>query len=1015
VTSTLEWEGGGGACQSTLYNCIAYYNTATNAPNYLESSFQYSCTTPRPEGLGNIETEPGFVDLAGGIFYLLPDSPCIDAGTDLSGYITADLLGNLRPMDGNGDGILAFDMGAFEYPSTGCFMFRQAEYFVVEREIQAIVEVIRSGPGGLGRTVTVDYVVRGGTATAGADYVAVSGTLTFSPGVTNQLILIPLLNDGLREPEETILLKLSNAAGGVVLGGRTTTIRIQDNDPGVAFAAGEVTVLENHPNTTLSVRRGDDIGAAFAVDYAVSGGTATAGADFTAVWGTLEFADGETEKQIVVSLLNDALREEEEAILLTLNNPTRGASLGSPITASIRIEDNDSGVALATNEISVLENQRSITVTVRRGDDFGSPFTVGYATAEVSADPSLWGGYDPPRPVHGVVVEGHYAYLANDWDGLLILDVADPSRPIPVGTYPTSGNASGIKVVGGYAYVANTAEPPTVERVIEISVDGLRGDLLEQLIANDPGRYPNFLRLKTESAFTFNARTDCNYTETTPNHVTIVTGRPVLQPLGWPPTLHHGVSDNSANPAIIHVYNPALGYVPGVFDAVHDYGLSTAIYVSKTKLSIFDRSYNEITGAPDLIGVDNGRDKIDTAYTLTSTPAIVNALVQEVPRHFTFIHMVELDTAGHNSGWGSETWKDALAGLDANLGIIFSLIDQNPAYQGNTAILLTADHGGGTGGHGNSSAPGNYTIPFFVWGPGMPSGSDLYDLFSNRFNPGPYWLDYTAAQQPLRNGDISNVALSLLGLDPIPGSPLVPARTAPRSSQTNDLPAIAVIDVRDPAHPTEVCGFAAGNAAGIDVERSLAYVAQGLEGLQVFDVSDPAHPVLVNSYDMAGYAYSLDVAGPLICVADRTGSLVVLGRSSQASQDFAVASGTLEFAAGETEKPIVIPLVHDQEWEPEELFLLTLSNPTGGVSLGSPTTAAIRIIEASLEILGWPEGGQLRLRLCGPSGWTCEIEQSLDLVQWQKVAEARSTGSPQDVMVPVPPGQTVGFYRAVMR
>jgi hypothetical protein len=243
----------------------------------------------------------------------------------------------------------------------------------------------------------------------------------------------------------------------------------------------------------------------------------------------------------------------------------------------------------------------------------------------------------------------------------------------------------------------------------------------------------------------------------------------------------------------------------------------------------------------------------------------------------------------------------------------------------------------------------------------------------------------------------------------------VPARTAPRSSQTNDLPAIAVIDVRDPAHPTEVCGFAAGNAAGIDVERSLAYVAQGLEGLQVFDVSDPAHPVLVNSYDMAGYAYSLDVAGPLICVADRTGSLVVLGRSSQASQDFAVASGTLEFAAGETEKPIVIPLVHDQEWEPEELFLLTLSNPTGGVSLGSPTTAAIRIIEASLEILGWPEGGQLRLRLCGPSGWTCEIEQSLDLVQWQKVAEARSTGSPQDVMVPVPPGQTVGFYRAVMR
>ena len=85
------------------------------------------------------------------------------------------------------------------------------------------------------------------------------------------------------------------------------------------------------------------------------------------------------------------------------------------------------------------------------------------------------------------------------------------------------------------------------------------------------------------------------------------------------------------------------------------------------------------------------------------------------------------------------------------------------------------------------------------------------------------------------------------------------------------------------------------------------------------------------------------------------------------------------------------------------------------MSLGSPTTATIRIVEAALEILGWPEGGQLTLRLCAPSGWTCEIEQSLDLVQWQTVTEVAGTDAPQDIVVPVPPGQTVGFYRAVMR
>jgi hypothetical protein len=394
---------------------------------------------------------------------------------------------------------------------------------------------------------------------------------------------------------------------------------------------------------------------------------------------------------------------------------------------------------------------------------------------------------------------------------------------------------------------------------------------------------------------------------------------------------------------IIHTFNPAAGYVPGVFDVAHDYGLSTAVYVSKTKLSIFDRSYNEINGAPDLIGADNGRDKIDTAYTLASTPAIVNALMQEVPRHFTFIHMVEPDTVGHGSGWGSPAWNNAVAGLDANLGMIFNLIETNAAYAGNTAILLTADHGGTGYGHGDASAREDYTIPFMVWGAGLPPGSDLYDQFPNRFNPGTDRPDYNAPQQPLRNGDVSNVALSLLGLDAIPESRLVPEGMAPASSETNDLPAVAVIDVRDPAHPTRVGGFATNNAVGIDVEGSLAYVAEGLEGLQVFDVSDPAQPVWVGGYDTPSQAREVDAAGRYVCIADRNRGLLVLGRGAQAGQDFVPVSGTLEFAAGETEKQIVVPLLNDALREGDESFILVLNNPSTGVSLGSLAMATIRI------------------------------------------------------------------------
>jgi hypothetical protein len=111
---------GGGAYGGTLNNCIVYFNTATNDANFSLSQFvavlNYCCTTPLPtNGVGNITNEPAFVNLAAGNYRLRPESPCIDAGTNLSATITNDLDGRPRPLDGNGDGLAAFDMGAYEY------------------------------------------------------------------------------------------------------------------------------------------------------------------------------------------------------------------------------------------------------------------------------------------------------------------------------------------------------------------------------------------------------------------------------------------------------------------------------------------------------------------------------------------------------------------------------------------------------------------------------------------------------------------------------------------------------------------------------------------------------------------------------------------------------------------------------------------------------------------------------------------------------------------------------------
>ena len=61
--------------------------------------------------------------------------------------------------------------------------------------------------------VSVDYATADGTATAGSDYTATSGTLTFAPGETAKTVTVALLDDAIDEGKETFTLKLSNPRG----------------------------------------------------------------------------------------------------------------------------------------------------------------------------------------------------------------------------------------------------------------------------------------------------------------------------------------------------------------------------------------------------------------------------------------------------------------------------------------------------------------------------------------------------------------------------------------------------------------------------------------------------------------------------------------------------------------------------------------------------------------------------------------------------------------------------------
>ena len=239
-------------------------------------------------------------------------------------------------------------------PAIGSVSFSSTFVFVSEAAGMAFFALNRTG--GSAGPLTVGFSVIAGTATAGVDFTATEGTLTFADGEVSKMFSVPIHEDSLSESFETAKVILNTSGPLDSLGSQSTaTLNIEDNDPLPTVSIRDVHVIEGNSGTTtafFSVTLSTASGSVVSVSYATQNGSASSVNDYEQLFGALTFNPGETIKQVVVTVKGDVEIEPDETFFVNLTNATHAIRLRSLGKGTI-LNDDGSTVPL----VLILEEQ----------------------------------------------------------------------------------------------------------------------------------------------------------------------------------------------------------------------------------------------------------------------------------------------------------------------------------------------------------------------------------------------------------------------------------------------------------------------------------------------------------------------------------------------------------------------------------------------------------------------------------------------------------------------------------
>lgn len=784
-----------------------------------------------------------------------------------------------------------------DHPSA--YEFTSNRYDVIEGDENATVVVRRTGgedAAGQVRFQAIQCLVNG-CATANSDFSPILVNVQFAVGETQKSVLVPITNDSNTEPLEVFLATLFQIdIGSTVLPPGQAPVVITDDD--INFGIFDATVTEGDAGGTASVfvtvSRSSGVIAA-SVDYATEDVSATSGTDYVSSAGTIEFAVGETEKQIELTINGDDDYEFNETFRVRLSNPVGGFLPTTPFS-TVTIANDEPAFTLSEVNSSISYNVNEVdgSFTVRVARAANSSSKAGSVTFETVTLPG-----DQAQPnTDYVPFSGTLEFAAGENEKFVTVQLVDDPAIEEIETFrvrivPTT--QTGV-------ITPTTAQINIYDRVPFVSFDPNRS----YEVSETAGTFTAVITRQGNPNFAFDVDVaTADGTATAGSDYT-----PFIQ------TVHFNAFEFSKNITIPIASDTQEEGVETFSIALSNLTVGTLIAPSTVEVQILEPipQIRFVTTLPRL-EERNGPIVINLQRTgTTSGTSSVN---------FATVAGTAAATSDFTPVSGTLTFAPGETSKTVNIPIV-----DNDATESTEVFQLQL------------SSPVGATIP-------VPSVSIQID--DDDSVAGLQLSGYSV------NEDAANVSLTLTRSGLL-SRPVTLGYRTQNSTATAGTDYVAVDSTVTFAAGQSAVSVSIPLIDDLNTEPNETFVVSlsTTAGSGVTLRSFNASTVTIVDNDpkisFSASQYSADEGQNAVLTVVRNGNSGLTASvdyqtsngTAVSGADYPATSATLTFNAGETQKTISIPLTDDGVAEQDEYFLITLSNPNGA-ELQSPNIATVTI------------------------------------------------------------------------